>query len=331
MENTSKKSRNRQLIIAAIIIIFACLLPAMTDSRLVLHYVIMMCVYICLGQAWNILGGLTDLFSLGNATFYGIGAYAVSVGMNMGGLSFPVCIIIGVLINVAFGFILGLVSGRLSGFFFVMATLAFGQVVKTIALQWSDITGGSNGQSIIRPEIARSTFLYVIVALAVVYTAIFIFVRKSRTGSMLVAIRENTNLAKSLGVNVLKYKTISAIISAVMSSLIGSFICYYVVSVDPTSNLNSSISTMIVMVVIVGGIGTAWGPVIGSSMILLEQVIRGNMGSTYAPLTNIIFGIILIAFMLYCPSGVMGIVRGDKKKKKAPVQPNAAGAAKNSN
>ena len=174
MDNSSKRSRNIQIIIAAIIIVFVCLLPIMTNSRLVLHYVIMMCVYICLGQAWNILGGLTDLFSLGNATFYGIGAYAVSIGMSIMGWSFPVCIIAGVLVNMALGFILGMVSGRLSGFFFVMATLALGHVVKTVALQWSNITGGSNGQSIIRPEIARSTFLYVMVIMAAVYTVIFI-------------------------------------------------------------------------------------------------------------------------------------------------------------
>lgn len=329
MENISKKSRNMQLIIAAIIIVFVCMLPVISDSRLVLHYVIMMCVYICLGQAWNILGGLTDLFSLGNATFYGIGAYSVSVGMNMAGLSFPVCILVGVIINFLLGFVLGMVSGRLSGFFFVMATLAIQQVVKTVALQWSDITGGSNGQAITRPDIDRGVFLYVILAMAVAYSVIFIFIRKSRTGSMLVSIRENTNLAKSLGVNVLKYKTISSIISAVMTSLVGSYICYYVVSVDPTSNLNSSISTMIVMVVIVGGIGTVWGPVIGSSMILLEQVIRGNMGSTYAPLTNIIFGVLLIVFMLFCAGGVMGLI--EKKKTVSSAAKVAGAAAKNSN
>ena len=272
----------------------------------------------------GILGGLTDLFSLGNATFYGIGAYAVSIGMSIMGWSFPVCIIAGVLVNMALGFILGMVSGRLSGFFFVMATLALGHVVKTVALQWSNITGGSNGQSIIRPEIARSTFLYVMVIMAAVYTVIFIIIRKSRTGSMLVSIRENVNLARSLGVNVLKYKTIASIISAVMSSFVGAFICYYVVSVDPTSNLNSSISTMIVLVVIVGGIGTAWGPVIGSTMILLEQIIRGNMGSSYAPLTNIIFGIVLIAFMLFCSGGVMGLLTGQGKKKKPAAGANAA-------
>jgi branched-chain amino acid transport system permease protein len=271
-----------------------------------MHYVIMIAVYIAMAQSWNILSGLTGMFSLGHSTFYAIGGYALASGIYLFKLSPAVGVLIGIILSAVFGFVLGIISSRLTGFFFTMSTIALSQVARTFALQMPDITNGVNGISIMRPPIPCTVFFYTAIGLAMISTGFFVWMRRSRMGSLFVSIRENTQLARSLGVNIVKYKTIASVIASVMASVTGSFIAYYIQVVDP-SYLNSSIANKIVMVTIIGGVGNAWGPVFGSVLILLEEVIRGTMGSNYAPLATALYGVILIFFILFKSDGIVSM------------------------
>jgi branched-chain amino acid transport system permease protein len=149
-------------------------------------------------------------------------------------------------------------------------------------------------------------FFYAAIAMAAAVSIFFAFLRRSRTGSMFVAIRENVHLARSLGVNVVRYKTVSSVIAAMIASVVGSFITYYIQVVDP-NYLSPIISEKIIMVTIIGGMGYAWGPVFGSVLILLEEFIRGTLGARYAPLAATLYGVILIVFMLFRPNGIVSI------------------------
>ena len=275
-------------------------------ALLPMHLVIMVASYIVLAQTWNILSGLTGMFSLGHATFYGLGGYALAVAMIKLKLNPLVGLAAGIVLSAFFGLLLGAISSRLTGFFFTISTIALAQVIRTIAMQWTPITNSITGLKIFRPAVPRMVFFYAAIAMAIAVSIFFAYLRRSRMGSMFVAIRENIHLARSLGVDVVRYKTISSVIAAMIASVVGSFITYYIQVVDP-NYLSPIISEKIIMVTIIGGMGYAWGPIFGSVLILLEEFIRGTLGARYAPLATTLYGVILIVLMLFKPNGIVSI------------------------
>jgi branched-chain amino acid transport system permease protein len=275
-------------------------------ALLPMHLVIMVSSYIALAQTWNILSGLTGMFSLGHAAFYGLGGYALAVAMVKLGLNPLIGMAAGIVLSAFFGLLLGAISSRLTGFFFTISTIALAQVIRTVAMQWTAVTNSITGLKIFRPVVSRMMFFYVAIALAVSVSMFFVYLRRSRMGSMFVAIRENVHLARSLGVNVVRYKTISSVITAMIAAVVGSFITYYIQVVDP-NYLSPLVSDKIIMVTIIGGMGNVWGPIFGSVLILLEESIRGTLGARYAPLATALYGVILIVFMLFRPKGIVSI------------------------
>lgn len=278
-----------------------------------MHLVIVVAIYIVLGVSWNLMAGVTGLFSLGHAAFYGIGGYSVGVFVNKLRMPPSWGVLMGVLLCVLFAIVIGAVSSKLSGFYFTMATVALGEVIKTIAIQWVQVTNSNNGLAVKRPNIPRPFFFYAALLLVALALLAFYLIRRSRIGSMFVSIRENSNLAQTLGVSITKYKTLATIISATMASLAGSFMAYYTQVVDP-NYLSSTVSNKIIIVVIIGGMGSLFGPLLGSFVILLEELMRGILGANYAPLTIILYSIILIVFILIKPSGMIGIRFASSKK-----------------
>jgi branched-chain amino acid transport system permease protein len=271
-----------------------------------MHLVIMVACYITLAQSWNVLSGLTGMFSLGHASFYGLGGYALAVAMMKFKLHPLVGLAIGIVLAAAFGLLIGMISSKLTGFYFTMSTIALAQVLHTIAIQWTSMTNSINGVKIFRPIVPRIVFFYTAIAMAVAVSIFFVYLRRSRVGSMFVAIRENANLARSLGVNVIKYKTLSSVIAASIAAVVGSFSAYYVQVVD-TTYLSTLISQKVIMVTIIGGLGHAWGPIFGAVLILIEETVRGKLGARYAPLATATYGIILIVFMIWKPNGIVSI------------------------
>ena len=244
-------------ILVCVLIVPVLLLPFFYKggaALLPLPLVIMVASYIVLAQTWNILSGLTGMFSLGHATFYGLGGYALAVAMIKLKLNPLVGLAAGIVLSAFFGLLLGAISSRLTGFFFTISTIALAQVIRTIAMQWTPITNSITGLKIFRPVVPRMMFFYAAIAMAVGVSLFFAYLRRSRIGSMFVAIRENIHLARSLGVDVVRYKTISSVIAAMIASVVGSFITYYIQVVDP-NYLSPIISEKIIMVTIIGGMG----------------------------------------------------------------------------
>jgi branched-chain amino acid transport system permease protein len=275
-------------------------------AMLPMHLVIMVSSYIALAQTWNILSGLAGMFSLGHATFYGLGGYAMAIGMMKFNVHPFVGFVAGIALSAAFGLLLGAISSKLTGFYFTMSTIALLQVLHTVAIQWAPMTNSINGVKIIRPIVPRVVFFYTAIAMAAAVSLFFVYLRRSRMGSMFVAIRENVHLARSLGVNIVRYKTTASVIAASIAAVVGAFITYYVQVVDPTY-MSALVSQRLIMVTIIGGVGHAWGPVLGSVLILLEEFIRGSFGARYAPLATALFGLILIVCMLWKPDGIVSI------------------------
>lgn len=161
---------------------------------------------------------------------------------------------------------------------------------------------------------SRQTLFYIALAMTVLFVFAIYFIRTSRMGTMLVALRENEDLAKSLGVNVAKWKILASIVSAVMASLAGSYYALYIRSVQPSAVFTFNITMKIMIVAFVGGKGTVKGPVLGAVIIILDELIRGWLGGgRYSGLPGVIYGIILALVILLLPDGLISIFR-DKRK-----------------
>jgi len=288
-------------------------------SSYALGVFILIFFYAYLGQSWNILTGYTGMISLGHSLFVGVGAYTTFyltmafgltpwIGMWIGGICAGV---IGLIIGY-FGFRFGL-----RGVYFVLLTIAFAEIGRLIILHLK-VFGSFQGL-FITPSFSFSNFQfkgnipyyyiglgYVIFSLVVVR-----LLERSKIGRYMVALREDEDAAESLGVNVFKYKMIAIFISAFMISLGGVFYANYLYYLHPGTMMSMAFSIEIVLRPIIGGLGTALGPIIGSFLITpLAELSRSYFAKAgYEGLHLVIYGFLLVAVVLFFPRGVISYVR----------------------
>jgi branched-chain amino acid transport system permease protein len=303
----------RCLALAAVIVI-AALLPLLLDPRgywiRVLTFTLL---FAAMAQAWNIVGGLANQTSLGHAAFFGIGAYTSTVLL----LKFGISPWLGMLAGGALGGLAALVIAiptmRLQGHYFALATLAFGEVMRVIANVWTSLTGGPGGLSVpfVPPSFAAYSFkllrphAYIALAALVVVTVIFEVIRRGAMGYRLRAIKQNVAAAEVIGVDTTRVKLQAAVISGALIAMLGTLYAQVAVFFDPDTVFGiASISIRIALIAIIGGVGTAAGPILGAFFIIpLEEVMNDLLSSRAAGLSQLVFGIILISVILWQPRG----------------------------
>jgi branched-chain amino acid transport system permease protein len=291
------------------LIIFAILLlvPLMGLSTYVMHILILVLMWSVIGMAWNLLGGYTGQVSFGHAAFFGVGAYTAGLLYQHLGISawwgLPVCIVVLMVLSLIIGFI----CLRLRGAYFALATLALGEICRVTAENLVDFTRGNLGILIKdRTWVEKTWFFYIILLIAAGTYVIIKKVIESKLGYYFVAIREDQDAAESLGIDTTFYKTISLCLSGVLTGIAGVFYMNYMGYIDPSIVFPLyDLSIVTVMVVMVGGAATYWGPIIGAIiMVFLAEVIRSlpHIGAAH----QTIFGIILICIILFLPNGIAG-------------------------
>lgn len=295
------------------LIVIAFLLPGVS-SRRVQSIMCTVCIYAALGQSWNILSGLCGMFSVTHAIFYGMGVYSLIIAVSKYGLSPWLGVLIGLALNLAMALLVGKIGSKLSSLYFTMALIGVSSALYTLATQLNFLTNSIYGISLGRAySVPRQTMTYIGIAMVIVYSLFFTFLRRSRVGTSLVALKNNPNLCMALGSNVGAWRIIATIISAVMASLVGVYYAFYMTSVVPDI-FGGDISLKIIMVVIVGGVGSVWGPVLGSSLIILDEWVRGVISTDYAALANVIYALVLIVMLLLKPNGLISIKLPELKK-----------------
>lgn len=311
--NSKSKNFKMMLIIGIVLLVVAFIFPAFANRR-ILNVAIIALMYITLGESWNILSGMSGLFSVHHAIFFGLGAYGVSLGLTKLSLPVPLAIVFGLLLNIVAATIVGFIGSKLSGLYFTMAIIGLWQVLFTFSYQFFNITGGTQGISMPKGLLMGKKTLYYI-ALALAVFAIFMYqgIRRSRLGTNFIALKENPDLAKALGSNIVKYRLLSTIISACLASLAGSFYSFYMMTNNPEV-FSPTISLKIIMVVIVGGMGNVWGPVLGIVMVVLDEFVRGAMPIKFAPFSVIIYAIVLIVMILWKPGGLISMFKSKEQK-----------------
>lgn len=283
-----------------------------------------------MGNAWNLMAGYAGQFSFGHAVFYGIGAYTSTVLLVDYGVSPWVGIFAGALLAALFGLIMGSLLFRfgIRGHFFALGTFAIAEMVRLIATEVEFINSSIGihiplvrGDSWMHMQFEDSTiyYYYVILGIFVLGLALIIAIAHTRLGAYFQAIRENEEAAASLGVDVLRYKTIAVMISGALTAVGGTFFTQYFLFVDPTLAFGVTVSVQILLRPIVGGVGTIWGPFVGALLLTpLAELTRAFVRNPPPYLSSIegragvdvmLFGAILVIVILFMPHGLVGAGR----------------------
>jgi branched-chain amino acid transport system permease protein len=307
-----------------VVLAILALLPFLGLSSYVMHILVLVVMWSVIGMAWNILGGYTGQVSFGHAAFFGFGAYIAGILYQKLGISawwgIPACIVV----LTALSLVIGYICLRLRGAYFALATLALGEICRVTAENLVGFTQGNMGIMIReRTWVDKTWYFYVILLIAAVTFIIIKMVMESKLGYYFVAIREDQDAAESLGIDTTFYKTISLCLSGVFTGIAGAFYMNYMGYIDPSIVFPLyDLSIVTVMVVMVGGAATYWGPIVGAViMVFLAEEIRSlpYIGAAH----QTIFGIILIFIIMFLPNGIVGdfrkLLRPFKAKKGAKL------------
>ncbi|WP_104081484.1 branched-chain amino acid ABC transporter permease [Cryobacterium sp. Y11] len=320
----------RKLIPLTVVIVCFSLVPLVTDNNFFQNLVITVLIFATFATAWNIVGGLTGLFSLGHGALFAIGAYGAVLLNRQVEIPVLLAIPLAGLGAVLVALLLGLISLRLSGHYFALATLAFGAIGVVLLSNFSAVTGGDEGISIPFTTdpwglVFEGTlpYLYLNLGVYVVTVLIVIALVRSKWGFRMRAIREDETTARSMGVPIFRTKMFAVSLSGFLSSIAGSMFAYYTLYITPanTASVNSSLEPALMS--IIGGMGGIFGPLVGAILItLLEQQIITVIGAVIPGFANFIYGALLILCIILAPKGLLGFIdRFKPKKRKAkPTQ-----------
>jgi branched-chain amino acid transport system permease protein len=352
-------------------------LPHFMESPYARHIMVLLFLSIIMGESWNLIGGYAGQYSVGHAAYFGAGAYGTMIVMNasqfdpdrllevqeMAKSSYLSALLLsahslhpwsGVIVGMFAALILSLIIGsicfRLRGPYFVLASIAVAEIVRITVLNLSDLTQGAEGIliSTLPPFTIGNTvitnfsnnvpFYYIGLMLALLTILVTWLVQNSKFGYFFQAIREDQDAAHSLGISLTFYKNSALALSAVLTSLAGSFYAIYIKFIDPTTVLSLDLSVQIVLISIIGGIGTIYGPVVGALVLVpLAEALRSNviaqalinsgmvnedsgvgafLKDNLAHAHVLIYGILVVVVILFMPDGVLGFFKALSAKKR---------------
>lgn len=287
---------------------------ALTGSGVALTFVMMSLYAALLSQAWNILGGYGGQLSFGHALFFGVGAYAQALGqLNLGinpWLALPMAIALGALVGLAVG---GLTFRYgLKGSYFALVTLAFAEVFRILALSVS-FTGGGVGLMVpLQEGVAnmqfgsRRGYIYLLLGFVLLALVVTAWLRHSRFGAYLQAVRDNEDAARAIGVNPLRVKLGGIALSAAFMSAAGAFYVQVFQYIDPGIAFGSAVSVEALVGAIVGGLGTLWGPLLGAVTLHALSDLTRNLFGELPGISMVIYGVVLIVIVMFLPRGITG-------------------------
>lgn len=280
-----------------------------------LHILVLIGIYTVLAVSLDLLAGHTGLLSVAHAAFYGLGAYTSALLAVRLGAPFLVGLLVGMVVAVLVSLIVSLPSLRLHDDYFVIATFGFQMILFSIFNNWMDVTRGPLGiPGIPQPSIlgwaiqSHVGFVGLAVALAAFAYVVVSRISTSPFGRVLRAIREDEVFVTALGKNTLRCKVTAFAVSAALAASAGSLYAHYITYIDPTS-FTVTESILVISMVIIGGAGSPWGPLIGAvALVTLPEALRfvGFPSAVAANLRQIFYGTLLVVMMMVRPRGLVG-------------------------
>jgi branched-chain amino acid transport system permease protein len=310
-------SAKRLQLLGVVLLLAVVAVPLFVESRFILQMVTLIFFAIAMTSAWNIpvFGGK---MSLGHAAFFGIGGYTGAILYVKFGVSPWIGLPAGVAVSMLGGVIMTLPLLRLRGPFFTLATIAFAEVLRMIAIDWRSLTNGSVGLNIpFKPGWANLTFqsgapfYFISLSLAIGVVFVAYRLRHSALGYHLRASASNDEAAQALGVDTRRAHFIGLLWSSGLTGLIGVFYVFFIYVVEPNTMFSTTLfSLQPALNGIIGGIGTIWGPVIGAVIMTpLGEYLRVYLSTIQQGLNYVVYGVVLIATVNFIPGGIVSLVR----------------------
>jgi branched-chain amino acid transport system permease protein len=332
---------------AIYLLIFLALLlaPFLFPGTKALGVASRICIFIILVASYDLMLGFTGLVSFAHIMFFGIGAYGVAILLGKGWVGWGAVLLgagAGVLVSFAVAAVIGMLTLRVRAIFFSMITLAVASLAQIVAAQWRDLTGGSDGLTFSLPHVLMPSFhlfaeplrgvtvngavvtYYLTLAVSVLLLLVMLRIVNSPFGRVLQAIRENEFRVEAMGYRVVAYRTGACIFSAGFAALAGALMALELRYVGPDASLSFSLMVDLLLMIVIGGMGTLWGAVIGSILVVLAQYylenVLGMVSGAFAgmPVLSGLFhpdrwllwlGLIFVLIVTFFPQGIVGRLR----------------------
>jgi len=300
-----------------VLALIALILPVFLRTGFEIDIAVRVLLFAFIGVAWNLMGGYAKQLSLGHAAYFGLGAYTSTILLIKFGVSPWIGLIAGGIVAMLASLPIGWLCFRLRGPYFAIATIATAQVLMLLFLKFRDFAWGAEGTTIpflgnaplMMQFSGKAPYYYIALGLLAIGLVVTWAIERSWMGNYLVAVGEDEDAAEAVGVNAPRIKRDIYLISAFLTALAGTFYVQYIYFIDPNTAFSFNVSVEAALVSIVGGIGTLWGPVLGT--ILLEPtsaLLQSLLGASHGGVQLTVYALILIAVILWRPTGLLGLI-----------------------
>lgn len=312
--------RSRNLLFALVGAVILMLLPFVVTDRYFQHLLVLSGIFVMLSTSWNLLAGYAGLLNLGHAAFFGIGGYTSALFALKLGISPWIGLPLAGIVASLFGVCLGVPSFRLSGPYLAITTIGFSEILRLVAMNWVELTRGSLGLYGIPPFtpielplgltlrfVSERTFYYLVLFFAALTLWLMRKLTHSEFGITLKSMREDELGAESIGINTSRYKLTVFMISAFLAGFSGSLYAHYIRLISPEMLALSETFSVLTMVM-VGGLGTLFGPVLGAVLLtFLSEGLRFFEDLVKIDIRFIIYGALLMLTILFMRNGLVGL------------------------
>ena len=289
-------------------------LALLLGSEFHLNLLVLVILWMVLALSWNMISGYAALISFGHAVFFGLGAYTIVLLQDAWGLSPWIGLPLAILVGAAAGALIGVITLRLSGVYFALAMLCYPMALiylfEYIGLQ--EVTVPMHRETPLWFMQFESQQSYAFLALGLLAAALFLSaaIERSRFGLWLRAIKQNEAAASALGINCFRWKLLALTLSGAVGAAAGALYAEVVLVITPWSVFGVAVSAQALVLTLFGGIGTLWGPVIGAALLVpMSELLKHEFGAILPGINGVIFGVLVIAIVLFAPQGLFWRVR----------------------
>lgn len=296
----NKKSIIILIIIAAVL--FGVIPGIGQNNSNILVVLTLMCLYVAMGQMWNLLGGYAGMLSLGMQAFIGIGGYSLTILSVKFGVNIYLSIIIGAVICALFGLAVSPAIFKMSGVYFAIGTWIVAEALNIFFSNWKFVGYAQDWSINTVFGMSYTQIYYTALIVAVISVLVVFILLRTKTGLALMAIRDSASAAETMGVELFKTKLKCYVIACFMMGLIGGAQYMQTGYINPTSGFSINWTIAMTFSVIIGGLGTMEGPIVGAILYVIVTQIMYN----FPGMSNIVLGIIAIVVIMVAPQGIMG-------------------------
>ena len=291
------------LLIVCVVLVIALVVIGFVGSNNIRRILIKVFLYCAMAVMWNLMSGYTGMTSLGQQAFIGVAGYSMAVMTTTYLASYWIGLLVGGAIGAVLALVLSVILFRMRGMYFAVATWVIAEALKTFFLSWKYVNQGGGMAVTGRPE--REIIYLVALVICVAAIVVVYVLLNSKIGLGLTAMRDDADAASSVGVNIFKSKLLCFVIAGFFTALAGGWYFLNNISIYPASGYGNSWTVAVVFIVIIGGIGTMAGPIVGSIIyVALAEILADFPGWS-----NIILGLIAILVILFLPDGIMGTLQ----------------------